>query len=238
MPLAGRVGDNAKHDGGEEPAQQGSPDVLINGHAAMRVGDPGKHWTAKKGSKGVLINGIPAHRVGDETKHDTGSGQLVDGSQDVFIGDLGGGEAKPVPHDRSLAVQVTDALQRGIHDVMVKVVCPHEDDKEQKVSGSTTLTGLCSSSTVLVQKPLQKGTWDKGAESPEIIGPSHAHVDAPPARRPLRSRRRLPWLPPCSPHPPRLPRSRATSSTRRRLRPRRRSSTKCRSSARPRRAPR
>jgi uncharacterized Zn-binding protein involved in type VI secretion len=178
MPLAGRVGDNAKHDGGEEPAKQGSPDVFIDGHAVMRVGDEGKGWKAKKGSKGVLINGLPAHRVGDETSHDTGNGQLVDGSQHVFIGDLGGGEAKPVPHDKSLAIQVTDAKQRPIDDVTVKVSCPHQDDQVHKVSGGTTVSGLCSAATVTVQKPLQKGTWDKHASSPEILSPTHSADDA------------------------------------------------------------
>ncbi len=51
----------------------------------------------------------------------------------------------------------------------MRVVCPHQDDREQTVSGGTTLTGLCSSATVTVQKPLQKGTWDKGAESPDML---------------------------------------------------------------------
>jgi hypothetical protein len=159
----------------------------VNGKAVMRVGDPGKGWTAKKGSKGVLVNGIPVHRVGDETAHDTGNGQLVDGSQDVFVGDLGGGDPKPVPHDRSLALDVSDARGRAIQDVTVKVSCPHQDDRTEKVSGNTTLAGLCTASTVTVQKPLQKGTWDKGAQSPEILGPTH-HVDtaapAPPAASP------------------------------------------------------
>jgi uncharacterized Zn-binding protein involved in type VI secretion len=182
MPLAGRVGDNAKHDGKESPAKQGSPDVFIDGSAALRVGDEGKGWTAKKGSKGVLINGIPAHRVGDETSHDIGTGQLVDGSQSVFIGDLGGGEAKPTPHDRSLAIRVTDARARPIECVTVTVSCPHKDDQVHQVSGGATVSGLCSASTVTVAKPLQKGMWDKGAQSPEILGPTHAQVSATEAR--------------------------------------------------------
>jgi uncharacterized Zn-binding protein involved in type VI secretion len=180
MPLVGRVGDNAQHDGDDHPAKQGSPDVFVNGKAVMRVGDPGKGWTAKKGSKGVLVNGIPVHRVGDETSHDTGDGQLVDGSQDVLVGDLGGGDPKPIPHDRSLALDVSDARGRAIQDVTVTVSCPHKDDRTEKVSGNTSLSGLCTASTVTVQKPLQKGTWDKGAQSPEILGPTH-HVDAPAA---------------------------------------------------------
>jgi uncharacterized Zn-binding protein involved in type VI secretion len=176
MPLAGRVGDQAKNGADQGPGKQGSPDVFINGHAALRVGDPGKEWTAKKGSRGVLINGIPAHRVGDDTTHHSGTGQLVEGSPDVFVGDRGGGEAKPVPHDKSLEVKVSDALHRPLEQVTVRVSCPHKDDVEHKVTGGTTLSGLCSSSTVTVQKSLQKGTWDPGASSGEIVAPTHAHV--------------------------------------------------------------
>ena len=181
MPLAGRVGDQAKNGADQGPGKQGSPDVFINGHAALRVGDPGKEWRAEKGSRGVLINGVPAHRVGDETSHDSGQGQLVEGSPDVFIGDRGGGEAKPALHDKTLEVQVSDALHRSIEEVTVRVSCPHKDDVELKITGSTTLSGLCSSSTVMVQKALQKGTWDPGASSGEIVAPTHAHV-TPPAK--------------------------------------------------------
>lgn len=176
MQLAGRVGDQAKNGGDEGPGKQGSPDVLINGHAALRVGDPGKGWTATKGSRGVLVNGIPLHRLGDETSHHTGNGQLVEGSPDVMVGDRGGGVAKPVPHDQTLEVHVTDALERPIEGVKVRVSCPHKDDEERTITGNTTLTGLCSGSTVMVQKGLQKGTWDPGASSGEIIAPSHSHV--------------------------------------------------------------
>lgn len=176
--FAGRVGDNAKHDGGEEPAKQGSPDVFINGKAAMRVGDEGKGWTAKKGSKGVLINGLPAHRVGDETGHDTGNGQLVDGSQDTFVGDLGGGQATPVPHDKSVTLNITDARQRPIQGVTVTASCPHKDDQVQTVAGNATVSGLCSASTVTVQKSLAKGEWDKGAQSPEVMAPTHTEIPA------------------------------------------------------------
>jgi uncharacterized Zn-binding protein involved in type VI secretion len=179
MPLAGRVGDQAKNGADEGPGKQGSPDVFINGHAALRVGDPGKGWQAKKGSRGVLINGIPVHRVGDETSHHTGDGQLVEGSPDVFVGDRGGGEAKPVPHDKTLEVKVSDALERPIEEVTVRVSCPHKDDVDHKITGTTTLSGLCSSSTVMVQKSLQKGTWDPGASSGEIVAPTHAHVTPP-----------------------------------------------------------
>ncbi len=180
MPLAGRVGDLAKHGADQGHGKQGSPDVLINGHAALRVGDPGEKWRAEKGSRGVLINGIPAHRLGDETSHHTGNGQLVEGSPDVFIGDRGGGHAKAEPHAQSLFVQVSDALDRAIEEVKVRISCPHKDDEHRTITGSTTLSGLCSSATVMVQKALQKGTWDHGASSGEIVAPAHSHVEAAP----------------------------------------------------------
>src|SRR5262249_11567552 len=150
----GRVGDDAKcpvcKDDG--PAKEGSPDVFINNQAALRVGDPGKHggcggdgtWNAEKGSRSVYINGVPAFRVGDATKHGGGDGQLVQGSQDVQIGDKGGGQASPAPHDKSLTVSATDAMGRSLAEAEVKVSCPHKDDVVQKLTGSTTVSGLCS----------------------------------------------------------------------------------------------
>jgi hypothetical protein len=59
----------------------------------------------------------------------------------------------------------------------VRVVCPHKDDQEQKITGSATLTGLCSSATVMIQKALAKGTWDDAAQSPELFRPSNTLVD-------------------------------------------------------------
>ena len=52
MPQAGRLGDQAKFkDGSDSPAKEGSPDVFINGRAALRVGDPGEdNWEALSGS--------------------------------------------------------------------------------------------------------------------------------------------------------------------------------------------
>ncbi|WP_177241590.1 PAAR domain-containing protein [Stigmatella aurantiaca] len=61
----------------------------------MRVSDTGTHasccgpnsWSAIGGAANVLINGRAAHRLGDSTQHCGGSGQLVEGSPDVIIGD-------------------------------------------------------------------------------------------------------------------------------------------------------
>ncbi|NVB39679.1 PAAR domain-containing protein [Pseudenhygromyxa sp. WMMC2535] len=115
MPKAGRVGDNAacpadSHGapccahGVSGPAVAGSPDVSINNKSAVRVGDPGVHsaccgpntWHATSGSSTVMINGVPAHRLGDSTAHCGGGGTLVQGSDNVLIGDRDGFTEQPV----------------------------------------------------------------------------------------------------------------------------------------------
>jgi len=106
MPEAGRLGDISKVDSDSHgcpgcphtalgPAIIGSPDVFINNMPALRVGDMGMHapccgpniWTASKGSGTVVINNRGAHRKGDEDTHCGGSGKLILGSNNVFIGD-------------------------------------------------------------------------------------------------------------------------------------------------------
>jgi uncharacterized Zn-binding protein involved in type VI secretion len=76
------------------PAVIGSPNVLVNGRPALRLGDQGVHaacpgpntWVAIMGSATVLINGMPAHRMGDATMHCGGPGNLIEGSPDVLVG--------------------------------------------------------------------------------------------------------------------------------------------------------
>lgn len=73
------------------PAIVGSPNVLINGFPALRLGDAGFHagccgpntWIATQGSATVLINGSGAHRQGDHAQHCGGIGVLITGSGDV-----------------------------------------------------------------------------------------------------------------------------------------------------------
>ena len=75
------------------PATQGSPDVFIDGRAALRIGDPGVHssccgpntWVTAKGSPKVLINNIPAVRLHDATTHCGGTGKMIEGSPNVFF---------------------------------------------------------------------------------------------------------------------------------------------------------
>lgn len=105
MPPQGRVGDNAMVPADAHgkpccphpatgPANSGSPDVMVNGQPALRIGDPGSHaaccgpntWNAAAGSGTVTINDIPAHRLGDQTAHCGGSGTLIVGSPNVIVG--------------------------------------------------------------------------------------------------------------------------------------------------------
>ena len=77
------------------PGIQGSPDVLVNNRAALRVSDPGIHsaccgpqtWIATEGAQTVLINNLPAHRQNDQDQHCGGVGFMIEGSPDVFVGD-------------------------------------------------------------------------------------------------------------------------------------------------------
>lgn len=79
------------------PAVMGSADVSVNGLSALRDGDPGIHaaccgpnqWTAAGGAPSVFINGKRAFRLGDPTSHCGGSGSLVQGSANVFVGNAG-----------------------------------------------------------------------------------------------------------------------------------------------------
>jgi uncharacterized Zn-binding protein involved in type VI secretion len=105
MPSQGRLGDQsfvaadvhgcpACAHSAQGPAVSGSPDVLVNGKPALRVGDNGIHasccgpntWVATAGSGTVLINNKPAHRLGDQDQHCGGVGQLIEGSPDVLVG--------------------------------------------------------------------------------------------------------------------------------------------------------
>jgi len=77
------------------PAIVGSTDVFVNNMPALRVGDTGVHaaccgpnmWTASAGSGSVFINYMAAVRKGDATQHCGGTGEIIDGSSDVLVGD-------------------------------------------------------------------------------------------------------------------------------------------------------
>lgn len=86
MPKAARLKDRGRHDKDDLTAEQGSPDVFINGQAAVRKGDlyqPENH-PASQGSATVNINGKPAVRIGDCI---AGHATASTGSHNVIIGD-------------------------------------------------------------------------------------------------------------------------------------------------------
>jgi uncharacterized Zn-binding protein involved in type VI secretion len=76
------------------PSIVGSPDVLVNGRPAIRVGDKGVHaaccgpntWTAQMGSSTVMINNKQAHRLNDMDQHCGGVGRMIEGSTNVITG--------------------------------------------------------------------------------------------------------------------------------------------------------
>lgn len=111
MPSAARLGDSiagttaGEHAGHAPPhpplpisgsiSGNCSPDVLINGQPAAYVGSitteqdaccGSSQGSIGAGSGSVFINGKAAARLGDSLSAHNGSGQVTDGSGDVFIG--------------------------------------------------------------------------------------------------------------------------------------------------------
>lgn len=129
MPAQGRLGDKSQAPADGHgcpacphpvigPAVQGSPNVFVNSRPAVRVGDMGIHaaccgpnmWKAVEGSATVFFNGKPAHRMGDKDQHCGGSGKLINGSSNVYVGDSGGSGAS-TPCDQAQLAK--DAAKSG-----------------------------------------------------------------------------------------------------------------------------
>jgi uncharacterized Zn-binding protein involved in type VI secretion len=90
MPEAATLG--APHSGvgviPPSPAAQGSPDVKIEGKAALRVGDAFADGSSvSAGAPHVFINGKAAARMGDQVSN---GASIVQGAASVKIGDKGG----------------------------------------------------------------------------------------------------------------------------------------------------
>lgn len=107
MPGQARVGDNGQvtacvhggpccpHPAIMGPAILGSPNVIVNGMPALRLGDNGMHaaccltqqWMTTKGSSTVFINNLPAIRLGDSLQHcAVAKGTMIGGSPNVNTG--------------------------------------------------------------------------------------------------------------------------------------------------------
>ncbi|EYF04073.1 LysM peptidoglycan-binding domain-containing protein [Chondromyces apiculatus] len=158
--------------------------MLINGRAALRVCDPGEHgsggtWEATKGSTGVFFNGMAVHRLGDQTKHGDAEGQLTQASPNVFVGDMGPGSSKTMPHNRSVTLEVTDGMQRQVQQAVARVTCPHKTYEDKPFTHKIELTGLCDGASVTLVKSLQQGEWDSAAMRGGTVSPSYAHLNGP-----------------------------------------------------------
>lgn len=76
------------------PCISASPNIMVNGLQAMRVGDPGVHaaccgpntWNAAMGSSTVYFNDLAAVRLNDMTQHCGGVGYMIVGSPNVITG--------------------------------------------------------------------------------------------------------------------------------------------------------
>lgn len=95
MPPAARVTDQTAH--GTPLTGVGSPNVLIGGMPAWRVGDfhtcplsngpvPHVGGVVSAGSTSVLINGMPAARLGDTVSENGPPNTIVAGETTVLIG--------------------------------------------------------------------------------------------------------------------------------------------------------
>lgn len=97
MPAASRAGVDPSTGHGSFPprggASSGSPDVIINGSPALRVGDPWPSHTdasgavdagsVAAGSVTVFVNGQPLARIGDSISD---GDAIAGGSSDVICG--------------------------------------------------------------------------------------------------------------------------------------------------------
>ena len=95
MPAQTRLGDlDTGHDACPPTALiTASPNVIVNGRGAGRVGDayaphscpahPPHSGVIARGSSSVFINGIPAGRIGDPVSC---GGSVMEGSPNVFVG--------------------------------------------------------------------------------------------------------------------------------------------------------
>lgn len=182
MPAQSRVGDASQIAADSHgcpacphscvgPAVSGSPDVNVNGIAAVRFQDAGVHsgccgsntWVAVNGSDAVFINGRPAHRVGDDDDHCGGAGQMIAGSPDVFVGggktDVVRAELTPLPHDKTYTVTLTDGIGRPLGRATAVIRCPHLPVRTQEFTGSATISGLCAGTTIEVLHPGEEAEW-------------------------------------------------------------------------------
>jgi len=134
--------------------------------SAVRLGDPGIHaaccgsntWKAASGSATVFINNKAAVRLGDKTQHCGGVGQMLEGSNNVMIGDstsAGSGRLTPASPTAMGATVSPSASSKN--------------SAEAAASGDPSSTG--------------SSTGDRNGGSPSAP-PSAVHSTAPERREP------------------------------------------------------
>ena len=146
MQSAARINDlHACADGGPNPGadleiKQGSPNILINGLPAARVGDQvtchmsTAPTTIATGAPNVLFNGKPAARMGDSVA--TG-GSICQGSSNVFIGD---GEC---------LISIGDSIQVELgNSCMIYFNCGDDAPNQSQMPPTTTPPPLISKSSL------------------------------------------------------------------------------------------
>lgn len=149
------------------PAVAGSANVLVNGRPAIRVNDPGIHaaccgpntWNAKTGSRSVFINGRAAHRLGDLVRHCGGTGQTIEGSTNVLVGDLGmhGPATNPQAENHWVDVEILDAFGNPFPGVKFSL------------SGTVSREGVSTVNVISFNKINKGNIYVKLPEHPLVI---------------------------------------------------------------------
>ncbi|HVV69572.1 MAG TPA: PAAR domain-containing protein [Gammaproteobacteria bacterium] len=127
--------DSGPNDGATLQIMQGSPNILINGLPAARMGDPvscrlasGAPPIIAEGSSTVFFNGKPAARMGDKISN---GGSISLGSSNVFIGDGGA------------IISIGDGVNVSFGDgCMVYLGCdpPNDSSKSTRQSALSTIS--------------------------------------------------------------------------------------------------
>lgn len=136
-----RIEDPNEHDGGEaDDEQEDDEDQAQHASEAERAAAARRRAAERQAQPG------PGERKG-------GNGQLATGSPNVLVGDLG--KERPMPHDRTVQINVGDAVGRRVQTAEAHVRCPHQPPRVVKGAGVLVVGGLCEGAHVVVHSPLE-----------------------------------------------------------------------------------
>lgn len=142
------------------PAVTGSSNVKVNGMPALRVGDNGIHaaccasntWTAIAGSATVLINGRPAHRVNDRVHHCGGFGTLVQGSENVWVGNAVPMTSLSAEPPARLVVRVQTKKGTPVKNAVIRLKGPSSHRAKTDSLGEATFHDLARGTYRILSK--------------------------------------------------------------------------------------